>query len=131
MYRANSIYRVNSVLRHGGNVALGADWPAANYYSTFRPLDAIEVAMTRRELGQPGQVPVGPADEVIPLEAALRAATMGAAWHLGLDRQVGSIEVGKLADLIVLERNLFEVPPHEIHNTKVLMTVMNGQVRHG
>ncbi len=56
---------------------------------------------------------------------------MGPAWQLGMDREIGSIEVGKLADLVVLERNLFEIPPHEIHKTKVVMTVMNGQVRHG
>jgi hypothetical protein len=71
-----------------------------------------------------------PLDERISLEEALRAATMGPAWQLGLEREIGSIEVGKFADLVVLEKNLFEVSPHEIHKTKVVMTVMNGQVRH-
>ncbi|MDR3450430.1 MAG: amidohydrolase family protein, partial [Alphaproteobacteria bacterium] len=71
-----------------------------------------------------------PADEVIPLDAALKAATMGPAWQLGMEHDVGSIEVGKLADLVVMERNLFEVASHEVHKTKVLMTVMNGKVVH-
>ena len=47
-----------------------------------------------------------------------------------MDRDIGSIEIGKLADLVVLERNLFEVASHDIHKTKVLMTVMNGKVTH-
>lgn len=66
---------------------------------------------------------------MIPLDVALRAATMGPAWQLGIDQDVGSIEVGKLADLIVMERNLFDVPPQDIHKTRVLMTAMNGKVR--
>lgn len=56
---------------------------------------------------------------------------MGAAYQLGLDNKIGSIEVGKLADLVVLDKNLFDVAPHEIYKAKVAMTVMNGQVRHG
>lgn len=55
---------------------------------------------------------------------------MGSAYQLGLDRMIGSMDVGKLADLVVLEKNLFEVAPHDIHKTRVVMTVMNGQVRH-
>jgi predicted amidohydrolase YtcJ len=55
---------------------------------------------------------------------------LGSAYQLRLDDRVGSIEVGKLADLVVLDRNLFEVRPREIHATKVLMTLMNGQIRH-
>ena len=47
-----------------------------------------------------------------------------------MEHDIGSIEVGKLADLIVLEKNLFEVAPQDIHKTKVLMTVMNGKVTH-
>ena len=81
-------------------------------------------------MNKPDQPPLAPLDERISLEEAMRAATMGPAYQLGLDRKIGSIEVGKLADLVVLEKNLFEVAPHDIHKTKVVMTVMNGQVRH-
>ncbi len=128
--RADNVYRIGSILRHGGMLSFGADWPAANSYSTYKPLDAIEIAVTRRELDKPKGEQLPPANEVIPLDAALKAATMGPAWQIGLEREIGSIEVGKLADLIVLEKNLFDVAPHEIHKTKVLMTVMNGKVRH-
>ncbi|KPF96726.1 amidohydrolase [Rhodopseudomonas sp. AAP120] len=128
--RADAIYRIGSILRHGANVSLGTDWPAAGYYSTYKPLEAIEIAITRRELNKPEQPLLLPADERISLAEALRAATMGAAYQLGLDAKIGSIEVGKKADLVVLERNLFEVAPHEIHTVPVLLTLMDGKVRH-
>ena len=51
--RSEALYSMNSILRHGGLASFGTDWPAAGYYSTFRPLDAIEVATTRRELDRP------------------------------------------------------------------------------
>jgi predicted amidohydrolase YtcJ len=70
--------------------------------------------------------PLPAADERISLEEGLRANTMGAAYQAWLDGKVGSIEVGKLADLIVLDRNLFEIPPHEIHAAKMVMTVVAG-----
>jgi predicted amidohydrolase YtcJ len=128
--RSDTLYRINSILRHGGVASFGTDWPAAGYYSTFRPLDAIEVAITRRELDKPKDPQLPPIAEAITLDAALKASTLGPAYQLRMERDVGSIEVGKLADLIVLERNLFEVAPQEIHKTEVLMTLMNGQVRH-
>lgn len=128
--RAEQVYRTGSILRHGGNISLGSDWPAAGYYSTYRPLEAIEIATTRQELNKPDQPPLVPLDERISLKEAVRAATMGPAYQLGLDHKIGSIEVGKLADLVVLDKNLFEVAPHDVHKTKVVMTVMNGQVRH-
>jgi predicted amidohydrolase YtcJ len=128
--RSEALYKMKSILRHGGNISFGTDWPAAGYYSTYRPLEAIEIAITRRELNKPDQAPLPPLDERLNLDEALRASTMGPAFQLGLEKKVGSIEVGKLADLVVLEKNLFEVPPQEIHKTKVAMTVMNGQIRH-
>ena len=52
---------------------------------------------------------------------------MGSAYTLGQDREIGSLEVGKLADLIVLDRNVFQIPPEEIASTRVLMTVVGGK----
>ncbi len=128
--RADNVYRLGSMLRAGSVLAFGTDWPAANTYSTYKPLDAVEIAITRRELDQPNSPQLGSADEAISLDAALKASTMGSAWQLGLERDIGSIEVGKLADLVVLERNLFEIPPEDIHKTKVVMTLMNCTVTH-
>jgi predicted amidohydrolase YtcJ len=65
------------------------------------------------------------------LAQALRANTLAAARQLRLDDLVGSVEAGKRADLVALERNLFEVPPHRIAETGVDMTMMNGRFTHG
>jgi predicted amidohydrolase YtcJ len=128
--RSDALYSIKSILRHGGVASFGTDWPAAGYYSTFRPLDAIEIATTRRELDKLQGAQLVPVDEAVSLDAALKANTLGAAYQVRMERDVGSIEVGKLADLVVLEKNLFEAAPQDIHKTKVLMTVMNGRVTH-
>ncbi|RBP16448.1 hypothetical protein DFR50_10590 [Roseiarcus fermentans] len=128
--RGDALYSVKAILDHGGVVSLGTDWPAAGYYSTWRPLEAIEIATTRRELDKPEGPRLPPFEQALSLDEALRANTMGAAWQLGMDHEVGSIEAGKLADLVVLDRNLFEAAPHDIHRSRVVMTVMNGRVTH-
>lgn len=129
--KANYV-RLGSVLRSGANVGLGTDWFAAGYYSTYKPLEAIYVATTRKMIHGKGvmeQLP--PASEVITLEQALHASTMGSAYILNMEKQIGSIEKGKLADFIVFEKSLFDMPLSEIKNAKVLLTVMNGNVTHG
>ena len=124
--------RIASVIKAGGRVAFGTDWPAANYTSTYKPLDAIQSAVTRAMLPQYAnsqflpQMP--PADETSSLADALKANTLWAAYVLGLEDKVGSVEVGKLADLTVLEKNLFDVPKEEIAGTKVLLTMFNGKI---
>ena len=122
--------RIASVIKAGGRVAFGTDWAAAGYTSTYKPLDAIQVATTRAILPQYGlrqflpQMP--PVDEVISLADALKASTLGAAYVLGLEEKIGSIEVGKFADLVVLEQNLFDIPKENISGTKVQLTMSNG-----
>jgi len=124
--------RVNSVLKAGGGLALGTDWPAAGYVSTYRPLDAIQVALTRAILPQYGEkqfLPImPPVDERITLEQALKASTLDSAYVLDLEKQIGSLEVGKLADIVVLEKDLYKIPPSEISTTRVKLTMMNGNV---
>lgn len=60
----------------------------------------------------------------------MHANTLGAAYQIRLDDRVGSVEVGKRADLIVLDQDIFEVDPNDIHRTNVVMTMMNGRIRH-
>jgi predicted amidohydrolase YtcJ len=116
------IYPIGSVARAGGMLALGSDWSV----SSLRPLDAIQVALTRQALDEPRRAPMV-AEEAIDLPTALAAYTAGSAWANGLEKQSGSIEVGKAADLVVIERNLFDVDPHEIAKQKVLLTLVDGQ----
>lgn len=128
--RQDLFYRAQDVLRAGGRISLGTDWPAAGYFSTYKPLDSIQIGVTRQLIGQPDAAVLAPADQKLSVAEAVHANTMGAAYQVRLDDLVGSVEVGKRADLIVLDSNIFEVDPHDIHRTQVTMTMMNGQVRH-
>lgn len=128
--RKDLMYRPQEILRSGGRISLGTDWPAAGYFSTYKPLDSIQIGVTRQLIGDPGAAVLSPADQSLTVEEAVHANTLGAAYQLRLDDRVGSVEVGKLADLIVLDRNILEVDPHEIHAATVEMTLMNGQIRH-
>ncbi|BBZ33138.1 amidohydrolase [Mycolicibacterium confluentis] len=128
--RKEMFFRPQEVLKSGGRISLGTDWPAAGYFSTYKPLDSIQIGATRQLIGDPAAPVLAPADQRLSVEEAVHANTLGAAYQLRLDDQVGSVEVGKRADLIVLDRNIFTIDPHDIHSTTVTMTMMNGQVRH-
>jgi predicted amidohydrolase YtcJ len=127
-------FRHNSVLKTGGRLALGSDWPAAGYVSTYKPLDAIQVAITRAILPQYGNkqfTPVlPPVDERITLDQALKAATLDAAYVLGLEDRIGSLKVGKMADIVILDKDLHKIAPKDISTTKVKLTMMNGKITH-
>ena len=63
-----------------------------------------------------------------PRAAVLRAITMDAAYTLRMEKEIGSLEVGKLADLIVLDRNFFDIQPEDIAHIKVLQTMVGGKI---
>ncbi|KGF80260.1 amidohydrolase [Massilia sp. JS1662] len=115
---------IKSLFDAGALVAAGSDWPAA------RPLPdpwvGIQGMITRRD--PEGRMPgvLGP-QEAVTLERALLAYTLNPARGMGIDAETGSIEVGKSADLIVLDRNLFKIPVTEIHKTRVLGTWFEGR----
>jgi predicted amidohydrolase YtcJ len=127
-------FRHNSVLKAGGRVAFGSDWPASGYVVTYRPLDAIQVAMTRAILPQYGTeqfTPVlPPKNERITLDQALKAYTIDAAYVLGLEDRIGSLKVGKLADIVIIDKDLQTIAPKDISTTKIDLTMMNGKITH-
>jgi predicted amidohydrolase YtcJ len=129
--RQSRQYQPRTLLSSGATISFGTDWPAAGWVSTYRPLDSIEVAVTRQLVGSPDAPVLEPVAERLDLEQALYANTLGAARQLRLDHLVGSLEVGKRADLVVLGTNLFDQPTHRIASTTVDMTMMNGQFTHG
>lgn len=126
-------------LDHGVNVALGADWPATpgGFKDGVHPFNNIYAAMHRAAppgketlLGSaPGTV-LEPKDSVMTLAEAIEAYTLGGARMLGIEDQIGSIEVGKKADLIVIDRDLFAIDPEDIPQAQVLATMWNGRVVH-
>lgn len=128
--RKDNFYRIQDILRTGAHVALGTDWPAAGYFSTYRPLDSIQIGVTRQLIGTPDGEVLSPVDQKLSAAEAVHANTLGAAYQIRMEDKVGSVEVGKLADLIVLDRNILEGDPHDIHRATVVMTMMNGQIRH-
>ncbi|WP_322100140.1 amidohydrolase [Geminicoccus harenae] len=129
--RQRQIYRPRSILNAGGTISFGTDWPAAGYFATYKPLDSIQIAVTRQLIGQPDAPVLEPADERLEVEQAVHANTMGAARQLRMEDRIGSIEPGKLADLVVLEQDIFGVGKHDIAKVRVEMTMMNGRFTHG
>jgi len=127
-------FRHNSVLKAGGRVAFGTDWPASGYIVTYRPLDTIQVAITRGILPQYGKdqfTPVlPPENERITLDQALKASTIDAAYVLGMEDRIGSLKVGKLADIVIIDKDLHKLDPKDISTTKVDLTMMNGKITH-
>ena len=129
MQRMHDAYPVKSLIEAGALQTFGADWPAAAYFSTYKPLNLLEAAVPRQLPGAV-EMPVRNPRERLELSDAIAGMTIRAAMQLNADGQIGSIQAGKKADLIVLERNLFEVPAHEIHDVRVLMTLMDGRIVH-
>jgi len=115
-------YPMSSVLKTGGRIAIASDGPLM-WQNTF---ERLESALTRKAPDGSGE-PLTP-DEAIDLTQALKAMTLDSAYLMNIEEEVGSIEVGKWADMIVLDQNLFEVPVEKIDSTKVLRTVFNGEV---
>jgi predicted amidohydrolase YtcJ len=124
--RARWIYPIGSLYRSGAVIAFGSDWSV----SSPNPLEELEVAVTR--MGPQGETkePFIP-EERIDLPEALAAFTINAAYVNFQDDKTGSIQAGKLADLVVLDHNLFTIKPEAISDTKVILTLLGGQPVHG
>jgi len=120
--RTNWQYPFASLRATGARLAFGSDWPV----STPDPLLEMEVAVRRVAPNDRSAEPFLP-DQRLDLETALDAFTMGSAFVNHLDDETGSIEVGKLADMVVLDRNLFEIEDGKLGEAKVLLTLVEGQ----
>ncbi len=120
--RSRWLYPLRRVASTGAVIACGSDWSV----SSMNPLDAIQVAVTRRGLKQ-GPGPAWIPEETVDLPLMLAGYTINGAYVNFEETETGSIVVGKVADLIVVDRNLFEIPVHEIHLAKVLLTLLDGK----
>jgi predicted amidohydrolase YtcJ len=121
--RIKTTYAFRSLLDSGARVAFGSDWPVAPAI----PLEGIYAAVTRQTLDDKnpgGWVP----EQKIKVEEALRAYTMDAAYARFAENKLGSLEKGKLADFVLLDRDITRIPGHQIREAKVLMTVVGGRV---
>ena len=121
--RAGRMYPIGSLLRAGATIAMGSDWSV----STADPLLQMEVAVERVSDEHRGRRPAFLPDERIGLDDALASFTLGSAWANHLDGEVGSIEVGKAADLAVLDRDLFDRGAGAIGEARVIATFIDGK----
>ncbi|NQV06248.1 amidohydrolase [bacterium] len=128
--RAERQYPLRTAVESGIVVTLGSDYPASSYVSTYRPLVLIESAVTRRLAGVTDGDGLPPADEALSLPDAIRGMTASAAYQVGLGNSTGMLRPGMHADIVVLGRNLFDIPSHEIAATPVVMTMVGGRTTH-
>lgn len=120
--RSRWLYPIRSLVASGATVVGGSDWSV----SSMNPLDAIQVGITRKGTSAPDSEPWIP-QERVDLPTMLVLYTINGAYVQHQENRTGSIERGKAADLIVLERNLFEIAPDAIHEVNVLLTLLDGR----
>jgi hypothetical protein len=119
---AAGMYPFASILRAGGALAFGSDWSV----STPDPLHQLATAVARVDPEGSAAQALLP-EERLGLDAAIAAHTIGAAHACALDAVTGSIEPGKLADLVVLDRDLYGLEPRDYLNARVLATLVEGE----
>ncbi|ELR64881.1 Exoenzymes regulatory protein AepA in lipid-linked oligosaccharide synthesis cluster [Photobacterium marinum] len=110
--RARSLMQISRIYQAGANVSLSSDWNVHD----INPLVGIANSLKMGNTGLPG------------VEVAIDAYTINPAVSLGLDDIIGSIEVGKSADLVVLDKDITKLKPEAIAKTNILMTMLQGEV---
>jgi predicted amidohydrolase YtcJ len=121
--RASRAWSWKSISDAGGRLALGSDWPVV----TLNPWEGVQTAVTRQTTdGKPeaGFVP----GQRLTVAQVIEGYTLGAAFAGRREKSEGSLEVGKLADLIVVSQNVLEIVPQKLADTKVLTTIVGGKL---
>jgi predicted amidohydrolase YtcJ len=114
-------YPIGSIARTGAKLAFGSDWDV----STMDPFDAMQVAVTRRGPDSLAREPWTP-QHLVDVQSVVEGYTKTGAWLTFREAECGTLEVGKLADLILLDRDIFEIPKNELYQTQVDMTMFRG-----
>ena len=120
--RNNQQYQLRKVIDSGAQVSFGSDWPITD----FTPLVALAVPVHRQSPDQ--QPPQGwSIEQAITIEEAMHFYTAAVAYQLFREADFGTLEVGKVADFIILDRNPMHIKPHEVRDIKVLATYRKGE----
>jgi predicted amidohydrolase YtcJ len=121
--RCETTYAFRSLIDSGARIAFGSDW----FVAPPTPIEGIYAAVTRRTID--GKNPNGwVPEQKIKVEEALRAYTIDAAYAGFSEKSLGSLEPGKLADMVVLERNVFDTPPNELNSVRIRATIVGGKI---
>lgn len=123
--RFNELEPCAKFLDAGAKIAFGSDWPIdpLNEWYDFK------VAMTRTGYSPAGKITKQlKTDRCLTVTEVLRAATIDAAFMLSQEQHIGSIEIGKFADLIILDRNPFMIEAEDIENVKIISTIIGGKL---
>jgi hypothetical protein len=121
--RSSRAWVWNSIRESGGHYAFGSDWPVV----TLNPFEGIQTAVTRQTTdGTPkeGFVP----SQRLTVAQAVEGYTLGAAFAGHHEKTEGSLAAEKVADIIIVDRNIFEIDPHTIGDTKVVITIAGGKI---
>jgi predicted amidohydrolase YtcJ len=126
--RFSAIYPLQAVIDQGVLLASGSDLTGLSAGDIYKPLDQMEIGHNRQPID-------GMDDEIMPepsqrvnLPDLIRSYTINGAYMLRREHKLGSIKAGKQADLVILNKNLFEVARHDIHKVQVVLTMMDGKV---
>jgi len=125
--RVNTEYPYRSMIDKGVLFVNGSDFPADPRIDPFLHL---EVSVTRQPPGSPESSKIKNPKHRLSVKEAIEAYTINGAKMLRMKDKIGSLEVGKLADLIVLDQNIVGISLKQIHKTQVLLTMMDGKVWH-
>ncbi|MGI9328772.1 MAG: amidohydrolase, partial [Pseudomonadales bacterium] len=125
----NRYWRFKGLEDGGAKLTFGSDYPATGAgVLGLSPVIQIEIGHTRQDPGEPDSLVQPPESERVSVASLVRGFTLDAAYQLRMEDEIGSIEVGKQADLIVLDQDIFTIDPYAIHKTKVEMTLFGGDV---
>jgi predicted amidohydrolase YtcJ len=121
--RIKSTYAFRTFLDHGVHLAFGTDWTVA----PLDPMQGLYAAVTRATLD--GKNPNGwLPEQKLTIQEAIGAYTGGSAYAEFQEKEKGSITPGKLADMVLLDRDILTIPGNEIKNAKVKLTILGGKV---
>jgi predicted amidohydrolase YtcJ len=122
--RLQRTFAARSLIAAGARIGYGSDWLTLIPLSPWQPMQGF---VTRVNPDYPEMGELG-TDETLTVEEAIRVFTINGAYAVGAEDRIGSIEVGKAADMIVLDRNLLEIDATDIRNVQVMRTLVNGKV---
>ncbi len=126
----NKLARYNTFFKEGVIVSSSSDFPACNNdLDQCSPLYGMEMGITRQKVDSSMDAAILPdPNERLSIEQMIRAYTINAAYQLHREKEIGSLEIGKKADLVVLDRNPFKTNAKELHMIQVQKTIMNGKI---